>query len=358
MNHRIHIITRYISPQRILVLVLLCFIPACSEVQPPAPQKPPFPIITTENLFAVDAFDALHVWAVGFNSVIVCTTDGGTTWQIQQSGVENNLCDVSFVTRHKGWITGRGGTILHTSDGGASWQRQQSNIDKHLFAVCFVDETHGWAAGEFGTILHTTDGGATWRTQKSGEDRIFNDIFFIDLNNGWVAGEYGLLYRTTDGGTTWLLQECKDIIPVVDETQWETPTPSLYSIWFIDTLRGWASGMDGVIIATQDGGITWKKINNPAEAFKVTLYKITAHENNVWVVGQKGMYLHSADGGKAWELFSDKMNTKFWLRDMDFADSQHGWAVGSRGTIVKTEDGGKSWVMLSGIPVRFNTNNK
>jgi len=205
-----------------------------------------------------------------------------------------------------------------------------------------------------GAIFATHDGGATWVNQGSGEDKIYNNIFFVDQNNGWVVGEVGLIYHTSDGGKNWLKQECQEIIPVVDKTQWETPTPSLYSVWFSDLQHGWASGMDSIIIATEDGGITWKKIKNPAEALKLTLYKIVARENNLWAVGQKGTYLHSADKGITWDLRPDATNTKFWLRDMDFCDALTGWAVGSRGTIIKTEDGGKSWNMLSGIPVKHN----
>ena len=331
-------------------MFLLSYV-SCSQVQQPPPQKPPFPLITAENLFAVDALDSQHIWAVGFNSMIVCSSDGGKTWELQKSGVDNNLCDVSFVTPNIGWISGRAGVMLHTTDGGKSWVKQPTGIANHLFALHFVDERNGWAAGDFGTIIHTSDGGVTWVQQGSGEDKIYNDLFFLDQHNGWIVGETGLIYHTSDGGSHWKRQECKDIIPVIDETQWETPTPSLYSVWFTDPLHGWATGMDSIIIATNDGGLTWNKVKNPAESRKVTLYKIAALEDSLWSVGQKGTYLQSSDRGKTWEMPPDKMNTKFWLRDMDFSDKLHGWAVGSRGTIIKTEDGGKNWLMLSGIPV-------
>jgi photosystem II stability/assembly factor-like uncharacterized protein len=109
--------------------------------------------------------------------------------------------------------------------------------------------------------------------------------------------------------------------------------------------------MDSIIIATEDGGITWKKTKNPAEADKLTLYKIAARDGKLWAVGQKGTYLQSPDSGKTWVMQPDAIGTKFWLRDMDFCDGLNGWAVGSRGTIARTKDGGKTWTMLSGIPV-------
>lgn len=345
---------RTATPDLLFFLLILSALLAasCSRVQPTATQKPPFSMITAENLFAVDCVDPQHVWAVGFNSVIVCTADGGKTWEFQQSGVENNLCAVSFVSPAIGWISGRAGIMLHTADGGRTWTKQQTGVTTHLFTLTFIDERYGWAAGEYGTIIHTSDGGATWVKQGWGEDRIYNSIVFVDRDNGWVAGEFGLIYHTTDGGRNWQKQECTDIIPVVDKTQWETPTPSLYSVWFTDAQHGWASGMDSTLIATVDGGTTWKKIKNPAEAVKLTLYKIVGRDGNLWAVGQKGTCMYSADDGKNWELRSAATNTKFWLRDMDFCDALNGWAVGSRGTIIRTEDGGKTWSMLSGIPIK------
>ena len=141
------------------VLTALClfFIGCGSEKQAP-PQKPPFPMVTAENLFAVDVLDQQHVWIVGFNSVIVHTPDGGKTWNMQKSGVTVPLCDVSFVNIQTGWIAGRVGTLLSTEDGGKTWETQSSGTNRNLFGLCFVDELYGWAVGEFGTILHTSNG--------------------------------------------------------------------------------------------------------------------------------------------------------------------------------------------------------
>ena len=344
--------------QRVLVLCFYCivaflFVPlsGCGPETQPPPSKPPFPMVTGENLFAVSGIGADHVWMVGFNAIIVHSSDGGETWNMQNSGVNVPLYDVSFVSPQTGWIAGGRGTILHTEDGGKSWQPQPSGTSRQLFGIDFADEIFGYVVGEFGTILQTGDGGKTWVSQGSGEDRIYNDVYCLDRQNGWVAGEYGLIYHTRNSGIAWELQMCQDIICKVDETQWETPTPSLYSIWFTDTLHGWASGMDSVTIATQDGGVTWKKIKNPLEKERLTLYKMAAHNGTTWVVGQKGVYIHSKDSGMSWERPADATNTKFWLRDMDFPTATTGWAAGSRGTIIKTEDGGTSWKMFSGIPL-------
>jgi len=326
----------------------------CTKKDKPAPLKPPFKFVTATNLFGVDCVDAENIYIVGFNSSILHSADSGNTWQFQKSGTTLNLCEVSFVSPEKGWISGRKGTMLYTEDSGATWVKQQTLTDKHLFSLCFVNDTTGWAVGDFGTIINTTDGGNTWTNQSMGEDRIYNDVHFIDENNGWIAGEYGLIYHTADGGNTWTKQECRDIIPVYDETEWASYPPSLYSVYFLDKNRGWISGMDGILITTMDGGKTWTKVANPAEAGEVTLFSVQFEGQTGWAVGQKGTFVMTTDGGSTWQDKSELTNTKFWLRAMNFCKNGTGIAVGSRGTILKSTDFGKNWTMLSGIPLVMN----
>ena len=336
----------------LLITAICCLtLAACIKEPKPAPPKQPFSFVTPNHLFAVASPDPQHIWVFGFDSVIMHSADGGTTWKPQKSPVTNSLCDASFVSATTGWMVGRVGTVLHTADGGATWQKQETGITNHLFAVSFADERNGWAVGDFGTILHTADGGATWQKQGSEEDKIYNDVSFADALHGWVVGEYGTIFATADGGKTWQKQECKEIIPVAKESEWESFAPSLYGVHFSDTANGFACGMDGTIISTSDGGATWRKVKNPAEDSKITLYKVKRSGNTCIVAGQKGITVVSADSGATWRMAASSETTKSWLRDMDMADAQHGFAVGSRGTILQTDDGARTWRLLSGIPV-------
>ena len=61
---------------------------------------------------------------------------------------------------------------------------------------------------------------------------------------------------------TWQEQPCKDLEVEGADEGWEKPKPALYSISFADRLRGWIVGMDGVILHTGDGGMTWNKIDS------------------------------------------------------------------------------------------------
>ncbi len=324
---------------------------ACGPPVQPEPAAPPFAMIVPQHLFTVAAPDAQHIWIAGFDSVIVHSSDGGKTWNPQQSPVISSLCDIDFIDTRRGWAVGRGGTIVHTTDGGATWRQQHSGVSRQLFALDAVDDLRVWAVGEFGTIVHTSDGGVTWQEQGSGEDTIYNNVFFVDTRRGWVVGEYGTILHTEDGGLTWTVQECKDIIPIVGEDEWESFPPSLYGVLFQDEQRGLACGMDATIIATDDGGASWRKIENPAAESKATLYGVGRSGETCIIAGQKGIVLASSDGGASWRMTDSAHFTKAWLRAAVMTDALHGIAVGGRGTVLQTTDGAHTWRLLSGIPV-------
>ena len=73
------------------------------------------------TLFGVRFSDAQHGIAVGLDSVILRTENGGATWTPVPPPIQGrSLFDV-FVRGQQGWIVGDQGTVLRTADGGASW---------------------------------------------------------------------------------------------------------------------------------------------------------------------------------------------------------------------------------------------
>ena len=53
-------------------------------------------------------------------------------------------------------------SILQTTNGGTVWERQTSGTQQDLLGVFFVDEKTGWCVGSGGEIIHTDNGGKTW----------------------------------------------------------------------------------------------------------------------------------------------------------------------------------------------------
>lgn len=77
-----------------------------------------------------------------------------------------------------------------------------------------------------------------------------NGVDFSDSAHGWAVGEGGALLATADGGATWKAQNS-------GSGQWLT------DVSFADSNFGWAVGDAGVgstsILATSNGGATWSK---------------------------------------------------------------------------------------------------
>ena len=60
----------------------------------------------------------------------------------------NRLWSVDFVNELTGWTVGNVGTILKTTNGGTTWTLQTSGITEQLLGVCFTDSDNGTAVGE------------------------------------------------------------------------------------------------------------------------------------------------------------------------------------------------------------------
>ena len=46
------------------------------------------------------------------------------SWEVQKSGVEDDLRSVTFINDKLGWAVGAANTIIATTDGGKTWNRQ------------------------------------------------------------------------------------------------------------------------------------------------------------------------------------------------------------------------------------------
>jgi hypothetical protein len=98
------------------------------------------------------------------------------------------------------WVVGTGGGIAKTSDGGSTWVVQGSGVAETLNKISAVSADVAWAVGGNGTILKTTDGGATWRSQVSGTNATLSGVAAVSATTAWVMGD-GIVLATTDGGT-------------------------------------------------------------------------------------------------------------------------------------------------------------
>lgn len=290
--------------------------------------------IISSSFQSVFFIDSERGWAAG-SSKLMYTNNGGLYWELVNDTIGGY--DIYFTDENHGWIAGHSGMIYHTSDGGNSWEIQESGTTDPLNSIHFTDPLNGWVAGGgyygYDTVLfHTTDGGNSWHPQEIFGDGIIYSLFFTDESHGWAACGSYLLY-TTNGGEIW------DSVNIVNQYEYYIKT-----LYFVDNLNGWIAGGDGAILRTFDGGLTWEPQYSGVESMLKSIFFIDEYQG--WVGGGDYNYpaviLHTSDGGNTWQNQCNDVGR--WFTSVYFSDFENGWAVGFSGIIMHTDNGGAVWV--------------
>ncbi|MCK4448299.1 MAG: hypothetical protein KAW56_14610, partial [Candidatus Marinimicrobia bacterium] len=296
------------------------------------PSAPP----TGNQINDLDFVDDSTGWAVGYNGIILKTTDGGASWTTQKIGAGMIYYDAFFIDSSNGWVIGRIDLLGYvpliyiTTDGGESWRIRQTGASTALYSISFVNHSEGWAVGC--EIRKTTDGGESWTGQSSGATNCLKSVYFLDNQIGWIVGKGGNILKTTNGGDSW------DVCA--------SPTSEdLNSVYFVDGQRGCAVGNWGTIITTSDGGATWF---NSETGLSNYLSSVTFFDALTgWAAGEDGLIIKTTDGGTTWKAQSSAISTD--LKSIYFINSNTGWTAGAYGKILKTTNGGGEVTFTSPI---------
>ena len=254
---------------------------------------PVFPAkgISVDTLLLLDAAQAgKRLIAVGERGHIVISDDNGKAWQQVASPTQATLTSLYFQDAKNGWAVGHDSVILKSTDGGTSWRLVFSapDLKKPLLKVWFSDARHGFALGAYGLFLQTNDGGASWQQRTIAEgDKHLNALAAQRDGKLFIAGEAGLLLRSDDQGQTWQA----------------LPSPYKGSFFGIVALRDGsvlAYGLRGKIFRSTDLGETWTTIETGSQATLMSDY--VQADGSVILAGQSGTVLISHDDGKTFVL--------------------------------------------------------
>ncbi|MDI9444765.1 MAG: YCF48-related protein [Planctomycetota bacterium] len=131
--------------------------------------------------------------------------------QTPQFGLRG-LADIRLVPPYYGWLIGDGGLLMLTRDLGHTWQTPPATPPANVsgqfdFRALAVRGTRVWIAGSPGTrVLFTPDAGMSWQTFNTGQTAPLRAIQFVDDLRGWAVGDFGTILATEDGGKTWRRQ--------------------------------------------------------------------------------------------------------------------------------------------------------
>jgi len=279
--------------------------------------------------------DSLTGWSAGEAGTIIRTTDGGNTWDIQNSTVQTFISDIFFLDKNLGWATTAkdvfpfNSMILRTTNGGNDWHAENfPDSSEYIRTVFFFDSLNGLAGGTY--IAHTSDGGNTWieaeiDSNMVSEFPVYNFNFF-NTDFGYACGGFidqtGVIWRTTNSGLNWSAQGVN-----VDE---------VFDIYILDslnaiTLSGDPEGFYPIAdIKTTNAGSSWS--NDTLSFFGLSFAIDFRTYNEGWSAsGYK--FLLTTNRGETWNEFQTPDNSIVF--DLQFTDSRNGYAVGDNGIVLK-----------------------
>ena len=208
---------------------------------------------TRSMLNAVTAIDGKQAWAVGHDSVILHTSDGGKTWERQYWAPDDAcpLLDVWFENANHGFAVGAYAYVLETNDGGKTWeQRDVDEEERHWYKIVEASDGTLFVAAEFGTVFRSKDKGATWEALSTPYGGTYFGAATLKDGTLMIFGMSGKIFRSVDAGESW------ETI-TVDRTSGLQAGLQLADGTLI------IAGLGGTILVSKDDGKSFRMANRP-----------------------------------------------------------------------------------------------
>lgn len=250
-----------------------------------------------------------------------------------------------------------------------------------LTALAFPTPSNGWvvASRAYGgaEVLGTRDGGGSWTVQWAGR-LVAREIAATDPDHAWVLGQRcgaetcgSELIGTSDSGVRWSV--LASLSPRVSQIAFETPSVGVAAARDAscrDTAISPPARCPGWVLATDDGGRSWRTVMKSAEP----IVAVSARASRRWALAAvPGSYkprlvtaslvaFASSDGGRVWtargavhpdmiagldldaQLVPDPAG-RLWLSALDPEScAMHGCGLDGAWS---SADGGRRWRPLS-----------
>ena len=268
-----------------------------------------------------------------------------TGWDDYSIITDTDLNDVLALNSTSAFAIGDGGKIYYTENIGVNWSEVNSGVVHDLNAIEF--NTQAILVGDSGTVL--INDGDTWIDNSIDGAGNLYDLsvpYFESIANStiFVSGTGGEIWK-------WSNSSWSDLSSSTGTSK------DIFAVDFMDTEKGFAVGSDGLIIATNDGGITWELRDPPDEFKEFSFYDLffIGYDGvpiSVIVVGENGTIIQSSGTGSTaigyiWQVPSIESqhptDTDSTIRSISASSRFKFWVTGDDNFIALTEDGGSSF---------------
>jgi photosystem II stability/assembly factor-like uncharacterized protein len=225
--------------------------------------------------------------------------------------------------------------VTHLSAGHAQtgleieWAEPMPLVESSLLLDADSHGSRMIVVGERGHVLLSNNGGARWQQVAVPTRSTLTAVRIVGGDHAWAVGHDGLILHSDDGGLSWSEQHRSQ----------ETDRP-LLDIWFADPRRGMAIGAYGLMLSTEDGGRTWRDALGKDEGAHANAIA-EAPDGSLYIAGEFGSILRSDDRGRSWQQLPSPYRGSFFgllpLQDVTIL------VFGLRGHLFRSEDRGITW---------------
>lgn len=158
------------------------------------------------------------------------------------------------------------------------------------------------AVGDRGGIIVSGDGKG-WQQVNVPVRAALTAVHFPDPQHGWAVGHDAAIVATADGGKTWKLQYFQPGL--------EKP---LLDVLFLDATHGIAVGAYGLLLATDNGGESWAEVDaSEIREEEVHFNALTRlGDGSLFIAGESGMLAVSSDQGKTWKKLASPYDSSYF----------------------------------------------
>jgi photosystem II stability/assembly factor-like uncharacterized protein len=263
------------------------------------------------KVFAVDPFEANHVYCGTSRGNFYGSTDGGATWTPLRQGAAfpgfiatGLIADPTAPGRLWASLAGQyqGGLVVRSDDRGANWMvlaRWRSSVATRALAMVpgRGNEQPLLAVGGDDGVRLSNDGGDTWTLtgdKTPGLYQVESLAFAPDDPNTLYAGTWRQAFRTRDGGQTWT-RIAEGMVLDATVYAWDFDASDTRDIWV--STCGW-------VYRTQDGGNRWTRFKTGFTNRRSHNVRRDPKRPGIVYAGTVGGLHRSSDGGETWARIS------------------------------------------------------
>ena len=233
------------------------------------------------------------VWAGTYSSGLFRSDDGGSTWQLDDTGLPANQEVLGVAVSNTGPITAMTHLgVFRRAATATAWTASSTGItgsQVNALAVASTDGAILYAGLEGQGAFRSSDNGTSWTyAGLTGQNVNSLAVSPTSASTIWAATSRGV-QRSDNGGVTWVTQ-----------LAFYNDTPTAVAVAPSSASTVYATTFQSGVYRSTDGGSTWHQLTLPADVNAFSVLIDPTHPSTLWVGTRYAGIVRSTDAGATW----------------------------------------------------------